>query len=126
MLIFKALFCKDLSQRIRWLKWSRKKKSAQSTNESNPVNGVTPRKIFRVATTDLSKKSDESSLEDYEKHVKELINKNEKRQPNDPAIKMLFKETHNRRVQWITTLPSGTISPILKMFPIFESGRYVS
>ncbi|XP_048258968.1 uncharacterized protein LOC125384260 [Haliotis rufescens] len=61
------------------------------------------------------------SEEEYSVDLKELQAEWEKAKPSNTHIKLL----RQYRKRWMTSLPDGTIQPIIEAYPFFSEGQHV-
>lgn len=64
--------------------------------------------------------------EEYLCHLLELKKEWAHASPNEDHVKMLFQDTFFQRRKYLTSLPTGKVTPILEKFPCLEDGSYVS
>jgi len=118
-LSLQSQYATALSQSIRNERFRRKRKSLPDSQPQTPTRFCISKHTVVEASSGLTE-------EESEKHVAEL--QKEWRSPSCSAahITMLFKETYINIRQWLPTLPSGRLAPILEKFPCLEEGSYVS
>lgn len=111
-------YARALSQSMRSERFRRKKKSLQATPQPPP-------KMFAISKHAVTDASSVISEEECERHVVELQKEWRSSSCNSSHLNMLLKETYVNRRQWLPTLPTGKLAPILEKFPCFEEGNYV-
>lgn len=121
-LFLQSQYARALSQSIRTERFRRKRKSLPVTQEQQ-----LPPKKFSISRNVVIRVDISSVLsEEFNKHVLQLQQEWRSQRCNTSHIDMLFKETYCNRRQWLPTLSTGRLAPILEKFPCFEEGKYVS
>lgn len=110
-LLFQTLFCEKLSQKIRNMRFQRRRKSGEDCSRSPKLPKFSSRPTCTIS---------EVSEEDYNKHINEIKEEMSKPRPNVEHIRLLLKETHANRRSWLSTQPPGSWAPLLKAFPCFK------
>ncbi|XP_058862155.1 uncharacterized protein LOC117970366 isoform X2 [Acipenser ruthenus] len=113
-----SLFSKCLSQKMRHMRWSLKRKNLPIDSNSAPI-------MAKKAQVPTIQRREERPDEEYDRHVEELRKEFDKNKPDDNHIDILLKETFGNRRLWLTTLPAGRIKPIVEVYPCFEWGQFV-
>ncbi|KAK4306392.1 hypothetical protein Pmani_021772 [Petrolisthes manimaculis] len=111
-------FTKALSQSIHTERFKKRKSESNQPQLPSPKRFCLMKRVVADTSSLLSE-------EEYEEHVKELQSEWNSRKHDVRYISTLLNETKPRRRIWLSTLPSGKLSPILEKFPCLGDGNYI-
>ncbi|KAK4321036.1 hypothetical protein Pmani_008144 [Petrolisthes manimaculis] len=111
-------FTKAPSQSIRTERFKKRKSESNQPQLPSPKRFCLMKRVVADTSSLLSE-------EEYEEHVKELQRDWNSRKHDARYISTLLNETKPRRRIWLSTLPSGKLSPILEKFPCLGDGNYI-
>lgn len=123
-----SLFTKNVSQKIRHLRFNAKKKSMTGSS-----SGVVKKKFKptmpEVAMT-VAGESDESESElETAEHLREIARiwgKQKVTETDMADTKQLLKATVKSRMQLLKDHPDGRLAPVMKKYPCFTDGSMVN
>ncbi|XP_022093701.1 uncharacterized protein LOC110980929 [Acanthaster planci] len=122
-----SFFTKCLSQRIRHIRWTDRKRTPTENRGGGTDNcAPTTKKPRVVHISCTSDGSSDLTSEEYEKHLSEIqVEWAKGQRKNDAHLNLLLSECFKSNQQWIKGLPDSKIKPILEKIPCYEDGQMI-
>ncbi|XP_077862909.1 uncharacterized protein LOC144345221 [Saccoglossus kowalevskii] len=120
-----SLFTKNLSQKIRHIRWANKRRTQQLLDEP-PEKRPMKEELLSPTNSDSYAVETFMSEEVYEKNLQNLQMEWIKSLPDDKVIKNLLRETFQYRKRLMSCgISLSEIPQILEDIPCFKDGNYV-